>query len=190
MTPTRDVIEGHGGRIRRGGRTVCLHRYAYDEIVGVWRYRECSRCGQRCADLAYRNLMGPVDMRWLIGESTEPPGALRVLNVPEPTGLAAAYDSRYDPPDYSRLDSDRMGRPLTRSHPGERTTMTDTTASPTIAHLEERVRTLDEAIENGRAELASAEKWVVIHSEGIASCEAARADALAAIETLRAARST
>lgn len=53
----------------RGGKAWCWHRWALDVVLGVWRYRECSKCHRRRADRFFFGAHGPVDSRWLNGET-------------------------------------------------------------------------------------------------------------------------
>lgn len=64
------------GVISRGGRKLCWHRDDFDEVHGVWRYQECSRCGRRKISRVYSNLMGPLDWTWLETGEWQPPPKL------------------------------------------------------------------------------------------------------------------
>lgn len=78
----RDFKDEDKGRIVRGGRFLCLHKWQTDVVHGVWRYQECSRCSRRIAVCLYAHVYGVVDWHWLeTGEWQPPP------TVPPPGGL-------------------------------------------------------------------------------------------------------
>jgi hypothetical protein len=62
---TDDYMALQRGRLIRGGKFFCWHRWDTDEVHGAWRYRECAKCDERRVERVYSNLGGTLDWDWL-----------------------------------------------------------------------------------------------------------------------------
>jgi hypothetical protein len=78
---TRTYLEVQCGTVKRNGKRLCWQRFDYDRVVGVWRYRQCAKCGLRRAD-ANPSLYGPLDWSWL-----ETGSWTNHVRYPKPEGL-------------------------------------------------------------------------------------------------------
>lgn len=77
------------GFLSHGGRRLCWHNWAFDVVEGVYRYRECARCGKRQVARLYSNLAGVVNYRWVLGETDTVPFFAPITAPPKPGGPPA-----------------------------------------------------------------------------------------------------